>query len=91
MKKIIIITMSIIIFCTVGFACYFAGNVVGSKKIVHSSDSIKKSANDNTEQYIAVVNLDEGTVLSNNETIYYGEQVIRFSDESFLYTSLEDA
>ncbi|RDY32263.1 hypothetical protein [Lachnotalea glycerini] len=91
MKKIIIITMSIIIFCAVGFACYFAGNVVGSKKIVHSSDSIKKSANDNTEQYIAVVNLDEGTVLSNNETIYYGEQVIRFSDESFLYTSLEDA
>ena len=39
---------------------------------------------------IAVVNLDSG-VLVNGEQTYYGEQIIEFPDENFVFTSLEDA
>lgn len=91
MKKLIIITASVMILSAVGFTSYWAGSSMGKAQTDTSSITKTENMNSEVSTLIAVVNLDEGTVLSNNETIYYGEKIIRFSEDTFVYTSLEDA
>lgn len=91
MKKIIIITACVMILSAVGFTSYWAGSNMSKAQTDTSSIAKTENMNNEVPKLIAVVNLDEGTVLTNNETIYYGEKIIRFSDDTFVYTSLEDA
>ncbi|MEF9917521.1 MAG: hypothetical protein RR681_07865 [Lachnospiraceae bacterium] len=83
-KRIGVIIFLVISIAVIGFVCFESGkgsnntnNIISEKK--------------NAVEKIAVVNLDEGTGLEGEQKIYYGEKVVQFPNEFFLYTSLEDA
>ncbi|MDD3361700.1 MAG: hypothetical protein PHW34_08515 [Hespellia sp.] len=87
MKKTIGFAISgIFLIVIAGLAGYYIGHQNKNK------DTTNVVANNKAEsQVIAVVNLDEGTSATGAEPVYYGEKVIQFPNDSFLYTSLEDA
>lgn len=71
-----------------GASCFLAGNQWGKKSTQSSESSLQQ--NTDGEHTIAVVNLDTGIELS-GEQVYYGEKIIEFPSDDFIYTALEDA
>lgn len=86
-KKTKIIIGGVLIVIIVGCGSFFLGKKAEQQKNLNMISGVSQK---NEEQMIAVVNLDEGTG-AEKEKMYYGEKVIEFPSESFVYTSLEDA
>ncbi|MFV0466354.1 MAG: hypothetical protein ACK5ML_09790 [Lachnospiraceae bacterium] len=94
MKKSIVILCSVCGTCVIAVACYFIGYKVSEMKVISGDVQIQMSepeASGIDINTIAVVNLDEGSTASSEETVYYAERIIQFPSEEFLYTSFEDA
>lgn len=88
----LIILISLLVAVAIGLVCFLAGKSVGKEReLIIPANKAGVKVNEENSQMIAVVNLDEGSVSSNQEKIYYGEKVIQFPDEFYIYTSLEDA
>ena len=93
-RKILLVSSLLIVITLAGGAGYLAGNRHTSSAQYQGNDITKVETNRKLELLpIAVVNLDEGTLLDNGERIFYAEKTIRFpsGEISFLYTSLAEA
>lgn len=88
-QKMKTILLCMLLCAVSGAACFMTGNQWGQKN-VHTSSSVLPQQGNQEDHMIAVVNLDSGIELS-GEQVYYGEKIIEFPSEHFIYTALEDA
>lgn len=72
---------------TSGFTGYRIGKINGNTTLQTGNTAVERTVE---SQGVAVVNLDTG-ISDGNTQVYYGEQIINFPNDNFIYTSLEDA
>lgn len=89
-KKILVILLCVVMLAGSGISGYTFGQR-NERAEWSRTEKTEAEMNRTAEQpVIAVVNLDSGVTVNGGQ-VYYGEQIIDFPDESFSYTSLEDA
>ena len=86
-KKVITVLLCIMLLGTSGFTGYRIGKNNGKSTLQTGNTAVERTVE---SQGVAVVNLDTG-ISDGNTQVYYGEQIINFPNDNFIYTSLEDA
>ena len=86
-KKVITVLLCIMLLGTSGFTGYRIGKINGNTTLQTGNTAVERTVE---SQGVAVVNLDTG-ISDGNTQVYYGEQIISFPNDNFIYTSLEDA
>lgn len=86
-KKVITVLLCITLLGTSGFTGYRIGKNNGNSTLQTGNTAVERTVE---SQGVAVVNLDTG-ISDGNTQVYYGEQIIDFPNDNFIYTSLEDA
>lgn len=86
-KKVITVLLCITLLGTSGFTGYRIGKINGNTILQTGNTAVERTVE---SQGVAVVNLDTG-ISDGNTQVYYGEQIISFPNDNFIYTSLEDA
>jgi len=93
--KVFLICGGIMLLIATGVGGFFVGNASKQSETQRTAqtseaDTSNKPSKNETNK-IAVVNLDEGVAIKDSEMTYYADKIISFPNDSFLYTSLEDA
>lgn len=86
-KKVITVLLCITLLGTSSFTGYRIGKINGNTTLQTGNTAVERTVE---SQGVAVVNLDTG-ISDGNTQVYYGEQIINFPNDNFIYTSLEDA
>lgn len=88
-RKVIAAALCLLLAAGSSLGGYAFGQRSGKAQAGEDTSSVR-AEDSGVQDTIAVVNLDSG-VLENGEQTYYGEQIIEFPDDNFIFTSLEDA